>query len=68
VAPSKVASSNLLQAHPLYVDSKHFLCCRTMNLVGSLWFAVWLTAMFAIVLGVVLMHYVWRLDSLPYKA
>ena len=39
-----------------------------MNLVGSLWFAVWLTAMFAIVLAVLLMHYVSRLDSLPPKA
>lgn len=54
-----------MQAHPLYVEVKRWACCRLLNFVGQLWFAVWLAAMLAVPLAVALLVYIARLDSLP---
>ena len=48
----------------MYVNVKGWACCRLMDFVGQLWFAVWLAAMLAVPLAVALFVCISRFDSM----
>ena len=53
--------------HPLYLQVKEFVCCKTVDMFGNLWLSMFWAGIMSIILLLAMCCYIRRLDELPNK-